>query len=192
MKRLARPALAALLMIAGFAGGSALAEKGVEALSLRDANLFAAAEKAHASAAVNVVFASGSNDKQTFSASGANGRALLTSVAAPYKKEPVCVTGIYVLQDALPASKDLTQARSALGGYLKQHLPHGQEDGSRGYARAEREFAQATMKSLRSTLPAGDSSFASLSPAQQDQAMYLLRYNQVQTAFVHTYFVFGD
>lgn len=168
----------AALFLAGCIGGSVLAD--TAALSFKDATLFQAAQRIHQNAGPDVVWTGVSTEPRTFNVPAADSRSMLGSAAEQFGRTLINVSGVTVLDTALPTASTGKERLSTLGAWLEKDLPtqlsgFKDHDIFAPFSKA----MKANVSGLQSQLPPGTVMFTSLTPDQQQSALDALRQKQI-------------
>jgi hypothetical protein len=178
MKRrtLYRAAAAAALLLAGFVGGNVLAD--VAGDSLKNSTLFDAMRHVHGKTTADIVWRGADSSKRSVAAAAETAPMTVSQAAKPFGRDAVLVSGVYVLDPALPDAQSGNDRLHALKAYLKGALPGGGRDVYTPFHQA----ADSQARALRAGLPLTTQPFSQLSPVQQQSALDALRATQIGDA----------
>jgi hypothetical protein len=175
-KTLNRAIAAAAFLLTGFVGGNVLAD--VAGDSLKNTTLFEAMRHVHGQTTVDIVWRGADSAKRPVAVAAGAAPVTVSQAAKPFGRDAVLVSGVFVLDPALPDAQSGIDRLHALKAYLKDALPDGDRDVLTPFSQA----TNAQAKALHAGLPLTTQPFSQLSPAQQQGALDALRASQLGDA----------
>lgn len=169
---------AAALLVIGFAAGGVMADTKAAPSNL--STLFQAIQRIHQAAGTDVVWTGSTQAARTFDPPSGATEVQLSKTAKAYGRDSLRISGVYVLDPALPDDGSVKERAKALQDYLMQTLPTAPEGaGQREYYGLFAKHMLDTVKGLNGQLPIGRTPFTSLTPQQQQMALDALRAAQI-------------